>query len=100
MASVSRVFVACSLLVWANIATGQAPAPAKDGCVGTQAGKPPEPTAPPKDAEGKSGTTGWSGALGGANIATEGGGTRDTKQTTSEAAKGLDPQSDAKKPPC
>ena len=101
MAIVVRLFVTCSLLASATGATGQVPAPsAKEDCAGSQAGKPPEPAAPPNKAEGKSGTTGWSGALGGANIATEGGGTRDTKQTTFEAAKGLDPKSDAKKPPC
>jgi hypothetical protein len=82
------------------VVAGQAPAPAKKDCVEGRAGKPTEPAGPPKKAECKSGTTGWSGALGGANIATEGGGTRDTKQTTSEAAKGLDPKSDGKKPPC
>src|SRR5262245_38253881 len=100
MAIVNRLVVTCSLLALATVATGQAPAPAKEDCAESQAAKPAEPAAPPKKAEGKSGTTGWSGALGGANIATEGGGTRDTKQTTSEAAKGLDPKSEAKKPPC
>ena len=98
MAFVSRLFVTCSLLALATVATGQAPT--KGDCVESQATRPAEPAAPPKKADGKSGTTGWSGALGGANIATEGGGTRDTKQTTSEAAKGLDPKSDANRPPC
>ena len=95
-----RLCVICSLIAGVTVASAQAPPPTKQDCAASDAGKPTEPAGPPKKADGKSGTTGWSGALGGSNIATEGGGTRDTKQTTSETAKGLDPKSDGKKPKC
>ena len=46
-------------------------------------------TAPTKGS-GKSGSTGWSGSLGGANIAKKGAGTRNS-EGQSESAQGLDP---------
>jgi hypothetical protein len=98
MHALLRIGAMCGLLAWATVATGQAPSPAGRECVDGQAGARTEPAGPPRKAEGKSGTTGWSGALGGANIATEGGGTRDSKRH--EAAKGLDPKPDGSKPPC
>src|SRR5262245_8546549 len=68
-------------------ATGQRRRPRTMTCVESQAGKPASQPHPRK-------MPGW------ANIATEGGGTWDTKQPSSEAAKGLDPKSDANTPPC
>jgi hypothetical protein len=75
----------------------QNPEGAKKGCVDAPLAQQTEPPAPPKDkAAGTSGTTGWSGSLGGTNIATEGGGTRDSKQRVPETATGLDPTAKGK----
>ena len=101
MVILPRLCVMCALLAWgAAAAERSTAADTKQGCTTAEASPPKEPAGPPKKSDGSSGTTGWSGSLGGSNIPTEGGGTRDTKQTNSEAVKGLDPKPDGKKPPC
>lgn len=104
---VLSVLLALTVLGMSIVRLGaQVAAPAGSECATADAAKdaakhkPPEPAGPPHSSEGKSGTTGWSGSLGGGNIATEGGGTRDSSQSAPETAKGLRPEADGKHRPC
>jgi hypothetical protein len=91
------VLVSLLILSLPAAVVAQNPEGAAKGCVDLPLAQQTEPPAPPRDkAAGKSGTTGWSGSLGGTNVATEGGGTRDPKQRVPETAQGLDPTAKGK----
>ena len=84
------VLVSLLILVCPRPRVAQNPERAAKGCV--IFGTTDRAAGTPRDkAAGRVGDHGWSGSLGGTNAATEGGGTRDSKQRAPETAQGLDP---------